>query len=79
MPEGPPLTDCYWHMGFMFLALTLFSFRLLASLENMQPVAPDAIALALDAAGFISLTAGGWYGGKLVYQHGVGRSDENDN
>lgn len=72
VPDGPPLKDCYWHMGFMLSSLTLFGLRLLLGLDNMQPIAVDASILFLDVAGFVCLAAGGWRGGKLVYAHGVG-------
>lgn len=73
VPEGDALRDAYSHMGLMLSALTLFSTRLLLRLEHFQPLAPDALALLLDAAGFLCLAIGGWLGGKLVYEHGIGR------
>lgn len=30
-------------------------------------------ALALEGVGFLLLSAGGWYGGHLVFHHGIGR------
>ncbi|MEG2444013.1 MAG: DUF2231 domain-containing protein [Acinetobacter sp.] len=57
----------------MLAAFMLFSARLLFRLDHMQPLAPDSIALFLDALGFASLAIGGWLGGRLVYGHGVGR------
>lgn len=74
IPEGPPLRDTYWHMCANLLAFTLFTTRLLVGLDEWQPVAPGAVALWLDATGFISLVVGGWLGGRLVYGHGIGRS-----
>lgn len=74
VPEGPALRDTYWHMGAMMTALTFFSCRLLLRLEHLQPLAPDALSLWLDAGGFIALAIGGWLGGKLVYGHGIGRA-----
>jgi len=74
VPEGQPLRDTYWHMSANLLAFTLFTTRLLVGLDNWQPVAPDAVALWLDAVGLIGLGGGGWLGGRLVYGHGIGRS-----
>nr|WP_205655607.1 DUF2231 domain-containing protein [Alcanivorax sp. 24] len=76
VPEGRPLADCYRHMGLMMLAFALFGLRLLVGLDQMQPVAPNKMALALDVGGFASLVVGGWYGGKLVYGHGIGQAED---
>lgn len=75
VPEGPALRDVYWHMGLMLTAFTLYTTRLLLGLDQLQPLAPDTLSLALDAAGFLCLAVGGWLGGKLVYGHGIGRDD----
>lgn len=76
VPEGSAMRVAYWHMGVMLLAGTLFGARLLLRLEGLRPLAPNTVSLLLDAGGFICLIAGGWLGGKLVYQHGVGRADQ---
>jgi uncharacterized membrane protein len=73
VPMGLPLRDTYWHMAAMLSAFTLFTTRLLLGLVEWQPVAPDALALCLDAAGFLCVAVGGWLGGHLVYGHGIGR------
>ncbi|TAM14226.1 MAG: DUF2231 domain-containing protein [Rhodanobacter sp.] len=73
VPEGPALRDAYLHMGLMLAALTLFAARLLLRVDHFTPLAPDTLALALDACGFLALAGGGWMGGKLVYGHGIGR------
>ncbi len=73
VPEGAAMRDAYLHMGLMVLALALFATRLLLRLDQHRPLAPDAVALLLDAGGFAALAVGGWFGGRLVYGHGVGR------
>lgn len=73
VPEGPPLRDAYLHMAAMLLAMTVFTTRLLLGVNLSQAVAPNALLLCLDTAGFISLAVGGWLGGRLVYGHGVGQ------
>lgn len=73
VPEGPALRDTWWHMGAMLTAFALFLARLLLRLDKLQPLPPDALALVLDGAGFAALAVGGWFGGRLVYGHGVGR------
>ncbi|HET7300271.1 MAG TPA: DUF2231 domain-containing protein [Oleiagrimonas sp.] len=73
VPEGAAMRDAYLHMGLMLLALVLFATRLLLRLDHYRPLAPDTVALLLDAGGFVTLAVGGWFGGRLVYGHGVGR------
>ncbi|MDY0066533.1 MAG: DUF2231 domain-containing protein [Steroidobacteraceae bacterium] len=73
VPEGAAMRDAYAHMTAMLTAFALFTTRLLLRLEHRQPLPPDTVALMLDAAAFLALTAGGWLGGRLVYGHGVGR------
>ena len=73
VPEGVALRDAWWHMGAMLAAFTLFTARLLLRLDHFQPLAPDVTSLLLDAGGFLALAVGGWFGGRLVYGHGVGR------
>jgi uncharacterized membrane protein len=74
VPEGAAMRDTYWHMSAMMVALMLFATRLLLRWDHGQLLAPDTISLLLDASGFLALTVGGWIGGRLVYDHGVGRS-----
>lgn len=73
VPQGPALRDTWLHMSFMLGALMLFGMRLLLGLHHFRPVAPDGVSLLLDGGGFIALVIGGWFGGRLVYGHGVGR------
>lgn len=73
VPEGPAMTDAYWHMGAMLTAFTLYATRLFVRLDHMQPLEPNTLALILSATGFIALGIGGYFGGKLVYGHGIGR------
>ena len=72
VPEGAAMRDAWLHMGAMLLAFALFVTRLFIRLDHLEPLAPDMIALVLDAGGFLALAVGGWFGGKLVYGHGVG-------
>ena len=73
VPEGAPMRDAWVHMVAMLAAFTLFTARLILRLDHLQPLAPDMMSLMLDAGGFIGLAVGGWFGGRLVYGHGVGR------
>jgi uncharacterized membrane protein len=72
VPEGPALRDAYIHMGVMLTAFALFAARLLLRLDHLTPLAPNTLSLVLDACGFLALAIGGWFGGRLVYGHGVG-------
>lgn len=74
VPDGAPMRDAWIHMGAMLAAFTLFAARLLMRLDGLEPLAPDTLAFLLDAGGFVALAIGGWFGGRLVYGHGVGRS-----
>lgn len=73
VPEGPPLRDAWWHMGLMSGALVGFSASLLLRLDGLQAGVPGTGLLALDGIALAALLAGGWFGGRLVYGHGVGR------
>lgn len=80
LPDGPALEYAYWHMGLMFLAFTLYSIRLFSGLHmeagdwhGLQLVAPSVWGLWASGLGLLSLLAGGYVAGELVYGHGVGR------
>jgi uncharacterized membrane protein len=57
------------------LVLTAWSCHacsLFLRLDGLVPARPGALALALSLGGFVVLAAAGWFGGRLVYTHGVG-------
>lgn len=59
------------HMQFVLAAWTFYALSLLMRwTENLGP--PGAVETALSCLGLITLFVAGWYGGKLVYEHGVG-------
>ena len=72
VPEGAPMRDAWLHMGAMLTAFTFFVSGLMLRLDDLQTVAPDVVSLVLDAGGIIALAIGGWFGGRLVYGHGIG-------
>ena len=74
VPDGVPMRDAWVHMAAMLTAFTLFTTRLVLRLDHLQPLAPDRVSFLLDGGGFIALAVGGWFGGRLVYGHGVGRA-----
>jgi uncharacterized membrane protein len=71
-PGGNAIKDVYRHMAAMLLALTLYGVALLLRLDHLGLTAPGAAILALEATGFLAVAVGGWLGGNLVYQHGIG-------
>lgn len=73
IPEGAALTATRAHMAAMLTAFCLFAARLLLGVDGLRPLSPDAGAFVLDALGLAALAIGGWLGGRLVYEHGVGR------
>jgi uncharacterized membrane protein len=73
VPEGPALRDTWLHMGLMLAAFGFFAARLLSRLDQLQPLAPNGLSMLFDGCGFAALIVGGWFGGRLVYGHGVGR------
>ncbi len=72
VPEGAAMRVAWMHLGAMLLAFSCFLARLIVHPERFQPVEPDMISYLLDAAGFLALAFGGWFGGQLVYRHRVG-------
>lgn len=66
------LRDAYLHMSAMSSAFLLYAVSLFARLDHTTLLAPGAMAIACSLIGFVCLGVGGWLGGKLVYQHGIG-------
>jgi uncharacterized membrane protein len=61
------------HLAFMAGALTVYGLSALARLVAIAgPEADVVIARGASLLGVILLAIGGFYGGQLVYQHGVG-------
>jgi uncharacterized membrane protein len=75
IPENDPaLSTGVWHMACMGSSLVVYGASLVV---RRGPAAPDGRlliwVLALEVAGLILLSLGGWFGGHLVFHHGVGR------
>ena len=63
------------HMILMSVAWAAFLVALVTRLENGLPMEkPGLPSIASVFAGMLAMAAGGWYGGRLVYTHGAGRS-----
>lgn len=75
---GEPRVErtAWWHLGWMSAALALFAVSLLLRWKAPDLAAPPAPAIVLSAAGAAATVAGGWFGGELVFRHGVGVAPE---
>jgi len=74
IPEGDPAVKTgTCHMAVMLSAVTVYAIALVV---RRGPAAPQGSALlgtlALEALGVLLLSVGGWFGGHLVFHHGVG-------
>ncbi len=78
IPEGDgALKTALVHLTAMLIAIGIFGIDLLL---RGGPAAPRGglatTTVVLDGVGAVVLTVGGWYGGHLVFHHGVGRTHE---
>lgn len=64
----PALRTLLIHAGCMSAAFLAF----LVSLALRRTAPPPPAALVASAAGLLTLLAGGWHGGTLVYRFGIG-------
>jgi uncharacterized membrane protein len=70
--EHPATRDLNRHMLLMSTAWCLYATSLFLRLQGSALTQPDIVDLSLSVVGFVVLGIGGWFGGKLVYAHGVG-------
>ena len=70
--EHPATRDLNRHMLLMLSAWCLYATSLFLRLQGTTLTQPDTVDLGLSVVGFVVLGVGGWFGGKLVYGHGVG-------
>lgn len=59
------------HLSAMVTAVTLFAFAAWLQYRGYQHGSVTTGGLVLTLAGFLTLTVGGWLGGKVVFVHGV--------
>ncbi len=74
IPQDDPAEGmAIWHMTANVTAVLLFIGSAI-SIGNLAPPSDTRkyLAVALAAAGFIVLGAGGWLGGHLVFHYGIG-------
>lgn len=70
--EHPATRDLNRHLLLMLVAWCLYATSLFLRLQGTTLTRPDTVDLGLSVVGFVVLGTGGWFGGKLVYGHGVG-------
>ena len=70
--DHPATRDLNRHMLFVMAAWSLYAASLFLRLQGTTLTEPDAVDLILSVAGFACLCVAGWFGGKLVYGHGLG-------
>lgn len=70
--EHPATRDLNRHLLLMLTAWCLYATSLFLRLQGTTLTEPDSVDLGLSVVGFVVLGMGGWFGGKLVYGHGVG-------
>lgn len=70
--DHPAMRDANRHMLLAMTAWSLYAASLFLRLDGMTLLRPDPVDIGLGVAGFGVLAVAGWFGGKLVYRHGVG-------
>ncbi len=73
--DEPALRTAHRHMTAMGAAAALYLTSLLLRAPPAAAAEVDPAAVVCAVAGFLCLAVGGWYGGSLVYRHGVGRRE----
>ena len=78
-PKSPAVPLATTHMLLMLTAVSLYVVSLLMRGGPAPVVGGNRIlVLILEGLGLITLVAGGWCGGHLVFHHGIGRDQTDD-
>jgi uncharacterized membrane protein len=74
IPQGhPALRVAVWHMSVMLSAAAAYTGSLITRIGQTAPTElSSGVAIGLSVLGLILLLAGGWFGGELVFHHGIG-------
>lgn len=70
--DHPAIADVNRHMLLAMTAWGCYAASLFLRLDGTTLTQPGTLEVGLSVAGFIVLCTTGWFGGKLVYTHGVG-------
>ena len=68
--ESPAQDVVIQHLTFVLITWCLYGASLFVRLRPIEHA--EFISIVLSAGGFVTLGITGWYGAKLVYEHGVG-------
>jgi uncharacterized membrane protein len=71
----PAAKTAMTHMLLMLTAVCFFGMDLLVRGGTAPPQVPEQVGtVVVDAVATVILLIGGWYGGELVFRHGIGRT-----
>lgn len=78
IPQGhPAIKGATWHMWIMVSAATAFASSLIAHISRFSSSGfATAMSISLSAGGLVLLMIGGWFGGEMVFHHGIGSRRE---
>ena len=71
-PQNPAAKIANQHMILVMISWSCYAVILFFRLNDTQLEQPGLIAIAMSIIGFAFLCGAGWFGGKLVYEYGVG-------
>jgi uncharacterized membrane protein len=72
--QNPALPVAETHMQLICITWTIYAASLFMRMDGGHLAAPSFIEILLSALGLAVLLTACWFGGRLVYQHGVGVS-----
>ena len=74
IPQGhPAIKGATWHMWIMLSAATAYACSLIAHINRFSSSGfATAMSISLSAVGLVLLMVGGWFGGEMVFRHGIG-------
>jgi uncharacterized membrane protein len=73
LPEGPAESTGTRHLALMLAGVSVFVLRLVLQGGGAAPDDGGLLLLAVSVAGALVLAVGAFFGGRLVYTHGVGQ------
>jgi uncharacterized membrane protein len=77
-PGTPLRRTATTHLLVMVAAAVLFALAAVLGYDAWSEGQVDALPLVLTLLGFVTLTAGGWIGGSIVFEHGMRVEEEPD-
>lgn len=77
-PDSPAMRTANQHVTLMITAWSFYLVSLYLRIKNDAFSQPGWMDVTLSCLGFLFLFTGGWLGGKLVYEHGIGVKKPNE-